>query len=159
MEELAEALKELAQAQKQTEKEVVVLTKNITIINSRIEGLSRSVAYSLGNEAYRKLPEYLKTHHQLVMKEKFIRKEIGGKEINIFGRAALNGEDVIVVGEAVLELDDQSKVGELEQKLESVRKEYKDRIVPLLITHFARPKILEKAQQKGVLIVQSFQWD
>jgi hypothetical protein len=164
--ELAEAQKrteirveELAEAQKRTENEIIVLSRKVDTLNDRTGGLSRSVAYSLENEAYRKLPEYLKNHHQLEMKEKFIRKEIAGKEINIFGRATLNGEDIIIIGEAVLRLDDQSKVSELEQKLQAVQKEYTERIIPLIITHFARPNILNKAQQKGVLVVQSFQWE
>jgi len=31
-------------------------------------------------------------------------------------------------------------------------------IVLVLITHHARPKVLEEAQEKGIIVVQSFEW-
>jgi hypothetical protein len=30
--------------------------------------------------------------------------------------------------------------------------------IPLMITHFARPQVLEKADQKGIIVVQIFEW-
>ena len=126
---------------------------------SQVGGLSRSMAYALENEAYRKLAGYLTAHYQLEMKEKLIRTEVADEEINIFGIASQNGEDVIIVGEVVLKLDDQSKLAKLDKKIKAVRKEYSQKIIPLMLTHFARSIIVEKAKEKGVLVVQSFQWD
>ena len=31
-------------------------------------------------------------------------------------------------------------------------------IVPLIVTHYARPRVLEKAEEEGIIIVQSFEW-
>jgi hypothetical protein len=31
-------------------------------------------------------------------------------------------------------------------------------VVPLLVTHFARPSFLQEAQDRGILVVQSFEW-
>jgi len=31
-------------------------------------------------------------------------------------------------------------------------------IVPLLITHYARPAIIERARADGIIVVQSFEW-
>ncbi len=158
MERLAKAQEDLAEAQKQTEKEVSKLSKFLGDSRRQIGGLSRSVAYALENEAYRKLPEYLKTHCHLHISDRFVRTVIGGEEINIFAKAKRDGEHVLIVGEAVLKLDDRSKMKQLEKNVEAVQKEFNQTVVPLVITHFAHPNILEKASKEGVLIVQSFEW-
>ncbi|MEZ4714018.1 MAG: hypothetical protein R3A44_42940 [Caldilineaceae bacterium] len=32
------------------------------------------------------------------------------------------------------------------------------RILPILITHMARPQALRRAEEKGILVIQSFEW-
>ena len=32
------------------------------------------------------------------------------------------------------------------------------RVVPLLVTHYARPAVLGQAENRGVIVVQSFNW-
>ena len=32
------------------------------------------------------------------------------------------------------------------------------RVVPLLVTHYARPAVLQQAESRGVIVVQSFEW-
>jgi len=148
----------LAESQKKTEVAMADLAKSHKITRSQIGGLSKSMAYALENEAFRKLPEYIKTHHQLIVKEKFVRKYIEGHEINIFVKAERDGQDVLVVGETVLKLDDRSKMGQLEKNIKIVEKQHNLPVVPLLITHFARPEILRKANEQGILVIQSFEW-
>jgi DNA repair exonuclease SbcCD ATPase subunit len=164
--ELAEAQKrteqrveELAEAQKQTEKEIAKLSRSLGNTRSQVGGLARSMAYALENEAYRKLPAYLKTHCQLEIHDRFIRTEIGGEEINLFAKATRDGEDVVVVGETVLRLDDRSKMKQLEKQVTIVRKQYHLSVVPLVVTHFARATVLEKARKDGVIVVQTFEWE
>jgi len=31
-------------------------------------------------------------------------------------------------------------------------------IVPVVITHYARPQALERADEEGIIVVQSFEW-
>jgi len=170
--ELAEAQKrtearvrELAEAQKATEKEIRLLAKSLTETRGELGGLSKSVSYGFENEVYRMLPGLLKKVHSVEIKEKLIRTELGGKEINILGKATRDGKDTILVGEVKLRLDDRRKKGErdvfaeLEEKIEMVRGEYGDvEIIGLLVTHYATKGFLEKARRKGVLVVQSFEW-
>ncbi|MDM8551547.1 hypothetical protein QUF72_15780 [Desulfobacterales bacterium HSG2] len=159
MEEMAGAQKELAEAQKQTEKELAQLSRSQRGTRGQVGGLSKSMAYALENEAFRKLPGYLGTHRQLNIRERFVRTFVRGEEINVFAKAERNGEEVLVVGEAVLRLDDRSKMGQLEKNVEAVRAEYGLPVVPLIITHSAHPDILGKASEHGVLVVQSFEWE
>jgi len=167
--ELAEAQKktdqrisELVEAQKRTEEEVRILAQEVRRTREEMGGLSLSFSYALENEAYRKLPDFLKRFGIEVM-ERLIRTEIGGKEINFFGKAKKDGKTVFIVGEAKIRLDDTKRrrdvFKEIEEKIAAVKKEYGDEeIVPLLVTHFATKSMLKKAKEKGILVVQSFEW-
>ena len=168
--ELAEAQKEMAKAQKKTEVKVgeladdmKVLAKGLTETRGELGGLSRSVGYGFENEAFRMLPKILNSQYNIELKEKLIRADIGGREINIFAKAKKNKKDILIVGEAKLRLDDRRKkedvFEELDEKVKAVKKEYKkEEIARILITHYATKGFLKKAKEKGVIVVQSFEW-
>ena len=170
--ELAEAqkkteqrLNELAEAQKKTEQRLnelaeaqKKLTQSLERTNRQLGGLSRSVAYALENEAYRKLPEILKDRYNIEVTDRFIRTYIGGEEINIFAKAKRNGEEVCLVGESVLKLDDREKLKWVMDKANLVKEELGGEVIPIIVTHFAMPDVLERAGRAGILVVQSFEW-
>jgi predicted RNA-binding protein YlxR (DUF448 family) len=125
-------------------------------------GLSLSFSYAFENEAYRMLPQVLKKYG-LELEDKMIRKEIAGEEINFFATARKNGKTVYIVGETKLRLDDTKKrddvFKQLEKKISAVKKVYGDvQIVPLIVTHFAKESMLKKAKERGIIVVQSFEW-
>ena len=174
MQELAEAQKrtevkveELADAQKKTEIEIQKLSKGLDETRGEVGGLSKSMGYAFENEAYRYLPAVLKEKYGIEVKERIVRAEIGGGEINIFCKAERDGKEVLVIGEAKLRLDErrERKKGagdvfeELDEKARSVENECgKIEIVRLLITHYATKGFLKKAEEKGIIVVQSFEW-
>jgi uncharacterized membrane-anchored protein YhcB (DUF1043 family) len=174
--DLAEAQKrteqrveELAEAQKNTEEKLANLTEEVRKLAQGLNrtredlgGLARSFSYAFENEAYRMLPGVL-TRYGIEVEEKIVRAEVGGKEINFFGKARKNGREVFIVGEVKLRLDDTKKredaFEELEEKVEAVRKEYGDvEVVRLLVAHFATKGFLKKAEKRGVIVVQSYEW-
>uniref|UniRef100_A0A832EEN3 Chordopoxvirus fusion protein n=1 Tax=Desulfacinum infernum TaxID=35837 RepID=A0A832EEN3_9BACT len=166
VEELAEAQKrtearveELAEAQKRTEKEVASLARGLKATREQVGGLSRSVAYALENEAYRKLPAHLAAVHGIQVVDRIIRADVADEEINFFARARKDDKPVVLVGESVLRLDDASKLKSLRQKLEKVRAVTGEELLPIIVTHYAKPKVLEKAREAGILVIQSFEWD
>jgi len=61
-------------------------------------------------------------------------------------------------GEAVLRLDDPSKLKQLKEKAAFVETELGERVLPVLVTHFAVRRLLERAERAGVMVVQSFEW-
>jgi len=172
IEELAEAQKrteqrveELAEAQRKTEIEIAKLAKGLQETRGELGGLSKSMSYAFENEAFRKLPDFLKEKYGIEIKEKLIREEIGGKEINIFGKARKDGVDLFVIGESKLRLDEKRDkrikdvFDELEEKVKAVKREYGEKeVVKILITHYATKGFLSKAKEKGIIIVQSFEW-
>ncbi len=174
MEELAEAQKgtetrmeELAEAQKGTAYQVRALTHKLGETNRTVGGLGRSLAYALENEAYRMMPAILEKKHAIQVSERLVRTHIAGQEINLFGRGRRGGEDVLIVGETKLRLDERRRresgeiaaFEQLEAKAAAVKAEYpNEEIVMVLITHYARPGALAEAQERGVIVVQSFEW-
>jgi predicted RNA-binding protein YlxR (DUF448 family) len=153
---------ELAEAQRRTEEEVRTLAQELKRTRQDLGGLSLSFSYALENEAYRMLPQVLKKYG-LELEDKLIRKEIAGEEINFFATAKRNGKTVYIVGETKLRLDDTKKRNDvfkqLEKKISAVKKVYGDvQIFPLIVTHFAKESMLKKAKERGIIVVQSYEW-
>jgi len=151
-------LGELAGAQIRTEVAVEKLARGLEATRMELGGLSRSVGYSLENEAYRQLPRYLAETHGIEVADRMVRMELDGEEINIFARGRKEGKEIYIVGEAELKLSSVGKLRQLQKKVSLVRKHYGGECVALMITHFARPQILTAAKDKGIIIVQSFEW-
>jgi len=170
VEELAEAQKrteqkveELAEAQRRTEEEVRTLVVGLKRTREDLGGLSRIFSYAFENEAYRMLPKLLEEKYGIRVKEKMIRTDIGNQEVNFLARAEKEGREVYLVGEAKLRLDDGKKRKdvwkELEEKVKAVKEEYGEvEVVPFLVTHFATKGFLRQAKERGIIVVQSFEW-
>jgi len=169
VEELAEAQKrtearveELAEAQKKTEEAILELTKGLTNLRKDFGGFSLTMSYAFENEAFKHLPKVLKKKYNIAVKEKFIRKEVGGKELNLFGKGQRDGVEVYIIGESKLRLEEKEYhniLSELDEKEEAVKEEYGDvEVVKVLITHYAKKGFIKKAEDEGIIIVQSFEW-
>ena len=113
------------------------------------------------------LPALLKERLGLELTRRFIRTEINGEEINLFAEARRNGQSLIIVGETKLQLGErrtrraegQRTLDQLERKVAAVRQAYPDQeVVPVFITHYARPAFLREAEARGVMVFQSFEW-
>jgi len=173
----------LAEAQRKTEESVRELAQRmdrLTVaqeemvqamrgLRAELGGLSRSASYALENEAYRNLPALLERTLGIKLSSRMIRTEIADEEINVlaFGSRLGNGREVVVVGEAKLQLDRRSGgeeefervVEQIRRKVEVIRNQYPDKeVLPILVTHFARPMYVQRAEEQGITVVQSFEW-
>jgi chromosome segregation ATPase len=171
---LTERVDQLAEAQRRTEEKLAQLAEaqlkteqSLNKVRMDLAGLSRSVSYAFENEAFRNLPRFLKERYGIEVIERLIRKEVGDKEINLLGRAKKKGEDVIIVGEVKMRLESKKYkeefeadiFDELEERVEAVKAEYGDiEVVKILVTHYASESFLKLAREKGVIVVQSFEW-
>ncbi len=169
VEELAEAQKrteqrveELARLQGETQRQIQELVRQMSDVRREVGGLGRSMGYALENEAYRMLPAFLAEKHGIQVTERFVRTYIGDEEINLFGRGRRNGKEVLIVGEVKVRLEEgrwEDALEQLEEKARVVQEMYPgEELVLLLVTHHAHPSILRRAQEKGILVVQSFEW-
>jgi hypothetical protein len=125
------------------------------------------MGYALENEAYRSLPSLLTAKYGIKLDEHIVRTEIGGEEINFFARGERNGEPIILVGETKTQLDERRNnrraaeliFSQLEEKVQAVQKVFPDaEVARMLITHYARPGMLQRASDRGVIVIQSFEW-
>lgn len=158
---------ELAVAQQRTETSLDRLARTVDGLAQELGGLSRSMAYALENEAYRSLPALLEAKHGIKLDEHIIRTEIGGEEINFFARGERNGQPIILVGESKTQLDERRNnrrsaeriFSQLEEKVQAVQKDFPNaEVVRFLITHYARPGMLQRARDRDVIVIQSFEW-
>ena len=92
------------------------------------------------------------------MTQRLVRAFVNDEEINFYARARRGDEAVLIVGESVSRLDDASKFGQLHRKLAAVRAVESLPLVPLIVTHFAHPKLLAQAEREGIIVAQSFEW-
>jgi len=169
-----ERMGELTEAQRRTDERMVEMTEEIRHLarglsetRRDVSGIAHSVGYALENEAYRMLPGFLQRVHGITLTERFIRTEIGGVEVNLFGHGMQNGQPITLVGEVKTRLDDRRRergttvFDELDERVQAVRTEMgaeRIRIVPVLVTHFATREMQRQASEQGVLVVQTFEW-
>ena len=165
--DLAEAQQDLAQAQRRTETAMAEMARSVSSMARELGGLSRGMSYALENEAYRALPDYLDRTYGIKLTERIVRAEVDEQEINFLARGEQNGEPVYLVGEAKLQIDERREnrrvayevFDQLERQVKTVAEHYPGyRVVPLLVTHYARPAVLQQAASRGVIVVQSFEW-
>ena len=143
------------------------LARVVTNMGQELGGLSRSMSYSLENEAYRTLPAYLREHYGITVTDRIVRTDIGGEEINFFALGERNGVAICLVGESKLQLDERRNsrreaerlIAQIESKVDAVRQLYPEReMVRLLVTHYARPAIRQFLQEHNLIVVQTFEW-
>ena len=165
--DLADAQHRLAEAQERTEAQMKELARVVTNMGQELGGLSRSMSYSLENEAYRTLPAYLREHYGITVTDRIVRTDIGGEEINFFALGERNGVAICLVGESKLQLDERRNsrreaerlIAQIESKVDAVRQLYPEReMVRLLVTHYARPAIRQFLQEHNLIVVQTFEW-
>ncbi|CAN5447462.1 hypothetical protein BH10CHL1_BH10CHL1_47190 [soil metagenome] len=143
------------------------MTRAITGMTQELGGLSRRMSYSLENESHRNLPASLKSHYNITINEKIVRLDFDGEEINLFARGECDGQPICLVGESKLQLDERRNsrraaeeiLNQIDKKAAVVQRRYPDaEIVRVLLTHYARPAVLERTKERGVLVIQSFEW-
>ncbi len=161
-ESLARTMESLARAQEESQRQIQELTRQMVEARRELGGLGRSMGYALENEAYRMLPTFLAEKHGIQITERFVRTYIGEEEINLFGRGRRNGKEVLIVGEVKVRLEEgrrEDALEQLEEKARLVQEAYPgEELVLLLVTHHAHPSILQRAQERGILVIQSFEW-
>lgn len=118
-------------------------------------------------EAYRALPALFATQYGITIDERFVRTEIDGREVNLFARGQRNGKPVYIVGETKLQLDERRNnhraferiMQQLKEQVAAVQERHPEaEVVPMLLTHYARPSFRQRAEEEGIIIIQSFEW-
>jgi len=161
VEELAVTQRELAEAQKRTEIEVTELAKAQRETRQTVGSVTGTLGIWLENEAYRNLPAFLERKHGITITNRLIREYVDGEEIDILAEGKRGETEVLIVAESknTLAAEDLTL---LKRKVEAVKTHYQKlngrEIVPLMVVHRAREKEIKRANNEGVIVVQSFEW-
>lgn len=167
MQELTRVVAGLGQQMTEMSLQMTKMSGQIGDMRSEMGGMSRSMAYALENDAYRSLPAFLLEHYGITLSERIIRTDIEGEEINFFALGERDGNPICLVGESKLHLDERRSskreaeqvTNQIERKVDAVRQVYpKHEIVRLLVTHYARPSILQFLEEQNIIVVQTFEW-
>jgi len=158
-----ERMDSLAEAQQRTEEALQLLAHGLRETRSEVAGLGRQFGYALENEAYRALPSLLRERYAIEVTRRFIRTYVRDREINLLAEGRQNDEPILLVGEVKSHLGSED-FEQLEQTMEIVRQAQAEgdlpnyRIVPVFVAHVARSSALKRAETKGIIVVQSFEW-
>lgn len=163
--ELANAQKETQKEMKESQKEIKTLAQAMNYTRRDLGGITSTLGFMLENEAYRVLPNILKSRYGIVVKEKFLRRSIRSLgitsegEINIFSRGVYEdkGTEVVIIGEAKSQLG-KDDIDDFLDLVEKLKKFGKGERFLLLVTHYARETVVEYAKEKEVEVIQSFEW-
>jgi len=153
---LEKVVEELAQAQKRTEQELQKLIKEHTKTREQVGGLSVTVGYILENEAMKALPTLLLKEFGLKVEDRLVRKFVKDKkgrpiEVNIIGKAIRDGKKIIIIGEAKTQLSKNKVLEFLRKKIRPLEGVFKEEFFPILVTHMiTQPDVEEYAYKNGI---------
>ncbi|ROR01676.1 coiled-coil domain-containing protein [Desulfosoma caldarium] len=151
-----ERVEELAQAQKRTEEALLKLTQRVENIEERLDGISNSVGYSLENAAFKALPKLLHDRYGIVVQGKLLRRYVGDRQVNIWGRGRRNGREVVIVGESKV----RPSRKEVDRFLKIARRlaiqEGWGEVVHVFVAHDIPPPVEHYLEEKGILAFWSY---
>ena len=158
LEKLAARMEELSEAQKRTEESLLKLTHRVEVVEDRLEGISNSVGYSLENEAFKALPALLQERHGIAVQGRLVRRYVGDRQVNIFGRARHDGHEVVVIGECKVrpsrkEVDRFLKI--TQRLAEQLGWEH---MIRLFVAHDFPPIVEEHLRDRDVLVFWSYEF-
>jgi len=142
------------------------LRKDLNYTRTDLGGVTSTLGFMLENEAYRILPGLLKDRYKIEVKERFLRRSIRSfgieaeGEVNIFshGLKQDTGTKIVIIGEAKsqLEKNDLDRFLDTVAKLKGIDKD-QERFL-LVVTHYTKETVVEYAKEKGIEVIQSFEW-
>ena len=157
---LEKAVEELAQAQKRTEECLRKLIEEHRETRRQLGGLSGTVGYYLEDRALKSLPSLLKERYGITLTSRPIRRFLEDKrgrplEVNIYAEGRKDGKEIYVIGESKAQLSKNDIRDFLTKKIGSLS--LKKEIFPLVVTYMIQdPKVEDYAKEQGVALFYSY---
>lgn len=152
MEELGQAQKELAEAQRRTEIQVQILARSVG-------KLSDNVGFDLEHIARVVLPGYLERHLGIMVKEfsrKFFSLDGDKVEINLYAAGKKAGKRITVLGECKSRIY-RREVRSFVRQAEKVRGLLKGDILLVMFGYWIHPSASVLAKEKDLHLIASYQ--
>jgi DNA repair exonuclease SbcCD ATPase subunit len=169
VEELAQAqketerkIKELTEAQRKTEESLKKLIEDHSKTREKLEGLSDSFGYLLEDRAMKSLPKILKRKYNIKAVGNFVRDYfiINGEhvEVNIFGRVKKGNKEYILIGEAKSQVTKKA-IDKFLKKCDKISRRFSKETIRVFISYIFSPGIKEYAEEKGIVLIPSYELD
>jgi len=163
VEQLTISVKELTENQKKLEERLIKVEEGLKLTRKEVGGLAHTVGYSLEDRAYKSLPKLLKKDFDIDIEGKLIRTylELGKEkfiEVNIFGKGSQKDKQVVIIGEGKSQLK-KTDVDKFLKTIEMIKGFFADKIIPIMITYQTLPQVDRYAEEKGVKIYYSYDFD
>lgn len=151
-------VEELAQAQKRTEDALLKLTRRVDMIEERLEGISNSVGYSLENAAFKALPGLLQDRYGIEVQGRLLRRYVGDRQVNIWGRGRRNGRDVVIIGESKVRPSRKEVDRFLKIAHHLAAQEGWKEVVHVFVAHDIPPVVEQYLEERGILPFWSYEF-
>jgi len=183
--QLSGKVEELAEAQKRTEikvEELVEVQKKSEIVarelaeaqrktedkmektRQEVGGMSHSIGFSLENQAFKYLPSVLKRDKNIEVKGRLLRKyyvyfDGTEEQIDVYGEGInKDGNKIYIIGEGKSQLGKKDIIKFL-KKIERLKKEIKEEIFPLMLTHIVTPEVERFLEEKNISCYFSYEFE
>jgi uncharacterized protein YoxC len=163
VEQLTISVKELTENQKKLEERLIKVEEGLKLTRKEVGGLAHTVGYTLEDRAYKSLPKLLKKDFDIDIEGKLIRTylELGkGKfiEVNIFGKGRQKDKQVVIIGEGKSQLK-KTDVDKFLKMIEMIKGFFVEKIISIMITYQTLPHVDKYAEEKGIKIYYSYDFD
>ncbi len=115
----------------------------------------------LANEAYRYLPALLEDKYKITVIGQMFRRDVGRMFVDLLADAERGGTKALIVGEVGSKLE-AKHFARLKRRVKRVAELYEDlngrEIIPMIVALHAPVSELRRAERKGVIVVQSWEW-
>ena len=160
---LTASVKELSENQKKLEERLIKVEEGLKLTRKEVGGLAHTVGYSLEDRAYKSLPKLLKKDFDVDIEGKLIRTylELGKEkfiEVNIYGKGRQKDKQVVIIGEGKSQLK-KTDVDKFLKTIEMIKGFFTENIIPIMITYQTLPQVDGYAEEKGVKIYYSYDFD
>jgi DNA repair exonuclease SbcCD ATPase subunit len=160
--ETEQKIKELTEAQRKTEETLKKLIEDHSKTREKLEGLSDSFGYLLEDRAMKSLPKILKRKYNIKAVGNFVRDYfiINGEhvEINIFGRVKKGNKEYILIGEAKSQVTKKA-IDKFLKKCDKISRRFSKETIKVFISYIFSPGIKEYAEEKGIVLIPSYELD
>jgi DNA repair exonuclease SbcCD ATPase subunit len=160
--ETEQKIKELTEAQRKTEESLKKLIEDHSKTRGKLEGLSDSFGYLLEDRAMKSLPKILKRKYNIKAVGNFVRDYfiINGEhvEVNIFGKVKKGNKEYILIGEAKSQVSKKA-IDKFVKKCDKISRRFSKETIKVFISYIFSPGIKEYAEEKGIVLIPSYELD
>ncbi|MEW6104495.1 MAG: hypothetical protein AB1630_11900 [bacterium] len=142
---LDKAMQELAEAQKKTEEKIGLLAERMDGLQKEVGGISNTIGYELEEKYYPIFPYVLKEDFEIKVEKEFERRffiypDGNEDEINIYAEATKNRKKIYIIGESKASIGKRD-IKDFSRLIERAKNYLKGDIFPFFLCYLIHPNV------------------